>query len=353
MNQNKTTVMNNNYIDKITCGNCQDFLGELEDESIDLFLSDIPYGICLDEWDILHSNTNSALLGQSPAQIGKSGFKRRGKPINGWSQADRNIGNEYREWCEQWGKLVYPKMKKGASLFVFSGRRTIHQVINAFENLGFLLKDMLAWKKPSAHHRAQRVSIVYERRGLEDEAHRWEGWRLGNLAPIFEPIAWFVKPYKIGGTIADNILENEVGAINVDECLINGSSPTNLLDFDFRINEKRIHEAQKPLSLIEFLIKLTTKEGQIVLDPFMGSGTTAIASAHLKRHFIGFEIDSSFCDAANSRLQDEVAVNQYPVETKPLKLSLFEKQEKYSANKQIQRTGNKRVAFLQKSSPRR
>lgn len=333
--------MNNNYIDLITHGDCLNFLTDLDNESIDLFLSDIPYGICLDDWDVLHSNTNSALLGQSPAQLGKSGFKRRGKPINGWSQADRNIGSEYREWCETWGTLVFPKMKKGASLFVFSGRRTIHQVINAFEDMGFLLKDLLAWKKPSAHHRAQRVSIVYDRRGLSDAAHKWEGWRLGNLAPIFEPIAWFVKPYKIGGTLADNILENEVGAMNVDECLINGSSPTNLLEFDYGKNETRIHEAQKPLSLIEFLIKLTTKEGQIILDPFMGSGTTAIAATHLKRHFIGFEINSSFCNAANMRLQEEGITSQYHSEVKPVKLSLFERQEKYSSNKTLKQMRKK------------
>ncbi|HLE87791.1 MAG TPA: site-specific DNA-methyltransferase [Candidatus Brocadiaceae bacterium] len=303
--------MNENYINRITLGDCRNFLGNLDNESIDLFLSDIPYGICLDEWDVLHSNTNSALLGQSPAQIGKSGFKRRGKPINGWSQSDRNIGTEYREWCKNWVAIVYPKMKKGASLFVFSGRRTVHQVINAFENIGFLLKDTLAWKKQFAHHRAQRVSIVFARRGLKEESHKWKGWRLGNLAPIFEPIAWFVKPYKIGGTITDNILENEVGAINIDECLINGSSPTNLLEFDYNINEKRIHEAQKPLPLIEFLIRLTTKQGQVVLDPFMGSGTTAVAAKQIKRHFIGFEIDTLFYQSAIKRLQEEVETDQY------------------------------------------
>lgn len=325
--------MNRDYLNKIIHGDCHDFLNNLDDESIDLFLSDIPYGICFDEWDVLHANTNSALLGQSPAQIGKSGFKRRGKPINGWAQADRNIGDEYREWCNGWSKLVYPKMKKGASLFVFSGRRTIHQVINAFESIGFLLKDTLVWKKTSAHHRAQRVSIVFERRGLESEAHKWEGWRLGNLAPIFEPIAWFVKPYKIGGTITDNILENEVGAINLEECLVNGCSPTNLLEFDFRADEKRIHEAQKPLSLIEFLIKLTTKEGQVVLDPFMGSGTTAAAAKQLKRHFIGFEINEAFCRAAVARLNEEFKTDQYHHELKQLRLSLFEKQKKYCAGK--------------------
>jgi site-specific DNA-methyltransferase (adenine-specific) len=294
--------MNKNYINKITNRDCLEHLDNLDDQSIDLFLSDIPYGISLDEWDVLHNNTNSALLGKSPAQEGKSAFKRRGKPINGWSRADRNIGMEYENWCRQWIKKIYPKMKTGASLFVFGARRTIHRVVNAFENEDFLMKDILAWKKTAAHHRAQRVSIVFEKRGQEDFAKEWEGWRLGNLAPIWEPIAWFIKPYQIGGTIADNILEYKVGAMNIQECQQNNSNPVNLLEFGFRKNEQRIHDAQKPLDLFEFLIKLTTCENQIVLDPFMGSGTAALAAVSLKRNFIGFEINQEFCKAANERL---------------------------------------------------
>jgi site-specific DNA-methyltransferase (adenine-specific) len=296
--------MNSKYINRITLGDCTEHLTRLDDGSIDLFLSDIPYGISLDEWDVLHSNTNSALLGQSPAQEGKTGFKRRGKPINGWAQSDRNMGMEYQVWCNEWSSKVYPKMKAGSFLFVFAARRTMHRVINAFEDSGFLLKDLLAWKKPSAHHRAQRVSIVLERRDLPKDAKKWEGWRLGNLAPIWEPIIWFMKPYKIGGTITDNILENEVGAMNIDECTINGSSPTNLLSFGFRDNEERIHEAQKPLDLIEYLIKLTTRENQIVIDPFMGSGTTAVASKALNRRFIGFENNVQFHENSLIRLGD-------------------------------------------------
>ena len=293
----------NDYINKITLGDCLNFIPKLGDNGIDLFLSDIPYGINLDNWDVLHRNTNSALLGTSPAQEKKTGFKRRGKPINGWAKSDRSIGLEYEQWCKNWATKIYPKMKSGSSLFVFGARRNIHRVINAFEDSGFLLKDMLAWKKPSAHHRAQRVSIILERRGLTKDAKKWDGWRLGNLAPIWEPIAWFMKPYKIGGTITDNILENEVGAMNVDECLLNGSSPTNLLEFSFRKNETRIHEAQKPLDLIKHLIKLTTQENQLVLDPFMGSGTTAIASKLLNRRFIGFEINEEFYCKSTVRLE--------------------------------------------------
>lgn len=316
-------AMNETYLDKIILGDCRDHIPLLADDSIELFLSDIPYGISLDDWDVLHNNTNSALLGQSPAQMGKSAFKRRGKPINGWSQADRNMGKEYEEWCKSWADMVIPKVKSGASLFVFGARRTIHRIVNAFEDSGFLLKDILAWKKDSAHHRAQRVSIVFDRRGLKDAADAWRGWRLGNLAPVYEPVAWFMKPYRIGGTIADNVLEHGVGAMNLQECQIYGSNPTNVLEFGFQKHERRIHEAQKPLQLIEFLIKLTTKEGQTVLDPFMGSGTTAVAARRLKRHFIGFEVVPEFHAGSLQRLDRELEIHGTP-DTSQCQLILFE-----------------------------
>jgi site-specific DNA-methyltransferase (adenine-specific) len=286
------------FLDKITQGDALELIPMLEDHSIDCFLSDIPYGISLDEWDVLHSNTNSALLGQSPAQEGKSAFKRRGKPIRGWSSADRNIPKEYQDWCYKWGQSLYPKMKNGSSLFIFGARRTIHRAILALEDCGFLVKDMLAWEKPSAHHRAQRLSGILEKRGMYEEAKKWEGWRLGNLAPTWEPIAWLFKPYEY--TITDNVLEHELGAINVGSSLIDGKSPTNLLRFD--LGEERIHEAQKPVKLLEFLVNLTTREEHVVLDPFIGSGSTAVACKRTKRHFIGFEIQQAYVDLANRRL---------------------------------------------------
>lgn len=294
--------MNDSYLNQVMLGDCQDHIPALADDSIDLFLSDIPYGISLDDWDVLHSNTNSALLGQSPAQQGKSGFRRRGKPINGWARSDRHIGREYQQWCASWSEIIFPKMKQGSSLFVFGARRTIHRAVNAFEDNGFLLKDLLSWKKPSAHHRAQRVSIVLERRGHSEAAAKWQGWRLGNLAPIWEPVAWFVKPYRIGGTITDNILANELGALNVAACSNGGASPTNLMEFGFDKGEQRMHEAQKPTALMEHLIRLTTREGQTVLDPFMGSGTTAVAALNLKRNFIGFEADPRYHGQALQRI---------------------------------------------------
>ena len=178
-------------------------------------ISDIPYGIGLDDWDVLHDNKNSALGGCSPAQISGGGlFKRRGKPLNGWSEADKKIPAEYQKWCSRWARDWLRVLKPGGTCFIFAGRRYAHRCIVALEDAGFTFKDMLAWEKNNAPHRAQRLSIIYERRNDFETAHEWEGWRVANLRPLFEPILWFQKPYKTGGTIADNILENGVGAWN-------------------------------------------------------------------------------------------------------------------------------------------
>lgn len=289
------------FLNQITYGDAILYIPQLADDSIHCVVSDIPYGISLDDWDVLHKNTNSALLGQSPAQIGKSGFKRRGKPIRGWSASDKNIPMEYQLWCYSWAQPLYLKMKEGASVFLFGARRTIHRLIIAMEDSGFLMKDILAWEKPNAHHRAQRLNNVLEKRGLIDELQEWEGWRLGNLAPRWEPIAWFFKPYT--RTITDNVLENGLGAINVGDNLVDNKNPSNILRFGFDASEPRLHEAQKPVKLLEFLINLTTRPDHIVLDPFMGSGSTAIASINLSRQYVGFDISQEYVSIALNRIE--------------------------------------------------
>ena len=77
---------------RIILGDCIQELPKIENNSVHLLLSDIPYGIGAEDWDVLHSNTNSAYMGSSPSQK-KAGsiFKHRGKPLNGWSEADKMI----------------------------------------------------------------------------------------------------------------------------------------------------------------------------------------------------------------------------------------------------------------------
>ncbi len=298
----------NNFLNQVTHGDAITYIPQLDDDSIHCVVSDVPYGINIDEWDVLHHNTNSALLGQSPAQLGKSGFKRRGKPIRGWSASDKNIPSEYQAWCLKWTVPLYTKVKEGASIFLFGARRTVHRLIVAMEDSGFLLKDILVWEKPNAHHRAQRLNNVLEKRGMQSKLQEWEGWRLGNLAPRWEPIAWFFKPYT--RTITDNVLENGLGAINIGDNLIDSKNPSNILRFGFSSHEQRFHEAQKPVKLLEFLINLTTRPNHVILDPFIGSGSTAIASINLNRQYIGFDINESYIAIATKRIQMHVQTHQ-------------------------------------------
>lgn len=294
-------------MNEVINGDSLKIIKTIEDESIHLILSDIPYGISFEDWDVLHNNTNSALLGSSPAQE-KAGsiFKKRGKPLNGWSEADRRIPQEYYEWCSKWATDWLRVLKPGGSVFIFAGRRLAHRCISAMEDAGFIYKDMISWEKETAPYRAQRVSLVYERRGDSENAEKWTGWRLGNLRPLFEPILWFMKPYKLGGTLSDNIMEHGVGAYNHIDWSEYNSLTSNMIKISSDPNDHGKHPTQKPIALMEALIKLTTQEEQVILDPFCGSGSTLVAAKKLNRNYIGIEISEEFCKTARERLKIEL-----------------------------------------------
>jgi site-specific DNA-methyltransferase (adenine-specific) len=292
-------------LDEIIQGDSIQRIKELPSSSGHLILSDIPYGIGAEDWDVLHDNTNSAYLGSSPAQE-KAGaiFKKRGKPINGWSEADREIPKQYYEWCSSWAAEWFRVLKPGGTAFIFAGRRFSHRCICALEDAGFSFKDMLAWVRDRAPLRAQRVSIVFDRRGDEVSSREWKGWRVGNLRPSFEPILWFTKPYKIGTTIADNALDYGVGPFNEDAFLRYVNGTNNILQCGFAKGEAGLHPTQKPVRLMQALIELTTKPGQVVIDPFAGSGSTLVAARNLNRHFVGYELDKNYIQVCKNRLDD-------------------------------------------------
>lgn len=78
--------------------------------------------------------------------------------------------------------------------------------------------------------------------------------------------------------------------------------PTTLIEFD-KIRKGSVHPTQKPVALIEYLIKTYTNEWETVLDFTIGSGTTAIACINTNRNYIGFELDKSYFDIANERIK--------------------------------------------------
>jgi len=280
-------------------GDCIDQLKGIEDSSIHAVISDIPYGISFSEWDIKHQNKNSALLGSSPAQEKSKLFKSRGKPKNGWSKEDAKISSEFQNFCEDFLKECFRVMKPAAPLLCFTGRQYQHRFTIAAENKGLVLKDVISWNKTKAPFRAQRIGQVIGKRSGDFSDQR----RLGNLAPLVEPIVYMFKPYKIGGTITDCYLSDGTGTFS-DEIY-----KTNLIEYNSKIKD-RLHETQKPVGLMENLIKTFTKEGQTVLDMFMGSGSTGVACINTNRNFVGIELDELYYNIAAKRINDSIDIER-------------------------------------------
>lgn len=290
-----------------------ELLNWITDQSIHLILSDIPYWIGIEDRDVLHNNTNSAFLWTCESQKKAwNVFKSRWKPINWRSEADRKIPKEYEEWCKRWSYEWLRVLVPWASAFIFAWRRFAHRCISALEDSWFIFKDMIGWKKEAACHRAQRISEVYKRRNDFENQKKREWWRVWNLRPIFEPILWFQKPYKIGWTLADNLLDYWVGAFNDSLWNKFAKNSENFIETKKTKEDHWYHPTQKPLSLMEALIELTTSESDIVLDPFMWSWSTCVAAKRLNRKFIGFELNKQYFDSANERLKKVSKMNQSP-----------------------------------------
>ncbi len=102
--------------------------------------------------------------------------------------------------------------------------------------------------------------------------------------------------------IMENVLTHSVGAFNEEAFLKYEKSPDNVLHCGFAAGEAGVHPTQKPVRLMQALIELTTQEGQVVFDPFCGSGSTLVAAKLLGRTYLGFEINPAFAAIAEDRL---------------------------------------------------
>lgn len=148
------------------------------------------------------------------------------------------------------------------------------------------------WDKKKAPFRAQNINKVLEARGspaVEGE------YRLGCPAPVAEPIVWLFKPYKVGGTITDIFLETGLG------CFESSELKENIISLSSSVKDKK-HETEKPVHLMELLVKTFSKRGHVVLDMFMGSGSTGVACLNLGRQFIGIELDEAYFETSKERV---------------------------------------------------
>ena len=112
----------------------------------------------------------------------------------------------------------------------------------------------------------------------------------------------------VGTTLTDNILNYNLGGYNElalknSETLNEGLEIcSNILKVKTQKSDRGLHPTQKAVSLMETLIKMVTVDGQTVLDPFCGCGTTLVAAKNLNRNYIGFEINPIYYDNILKRL---------------------------------------------------
>ena len=182
---------------------------------------------------------------------------------------------------------------------------------------------------------------------VSEIAKNYKGFGLG-VKPAYEPIILIQKPVENGLSAAANIIKNGVGALNLEDTRLPyalneakvGHNPhpkgrvcPNILRTDslndgydkfFLVPKVRqskdsfnSHPTLKPVELMLHLVKLVSTEHQIILDPFMGSGSTGVAALELNRQFIGFERELNYFNIAMQRL------NNVSVLKKQVEFSLF------------------------------
>ena len=115
------------------------------------------------------------------------------------------------------------------------------------------------------------------------------------------------KPITAGGNRVGTDIYGNIKGIGTKEYKkkYNYKNPTTLIEFA-KIRRGGLHPTQKPVELLEYLIKTYTNEGDTVLDFTMGSGSTGVACQNLNRHFIGIELDEKYFEIAKERLNKNI-----------------------------------------------
>ena len=218
-------------------------------------------GDCLDIVKQLKSESVDLVVTDPPYRTISGGNKSR-KWINGYGSSvlHRNDGKifdynniDHKAWLSE----CYRVLKDGTHLYVMSNLLNLFDLKDIAESVGFSLHNLLVWEKNTAN------------------ANRWYMknceyvlfFRKGQAKTINNPSSKSVHKYT-----------NPVG--------------------------NKLHPTEKPVELMELYVSNSSKEGALVLDPFMGSGTTGVACKHLHRNFIGVEIDEKYFNVAQERINN-------------------------------------------------
>ena len=281
---------------------CLEGLKKIPDNSIDIIITDPPYFI-----DGMDGGWNDSKLKDKTLKAKVVG----GLPVG--MKFDRRQGHNLQKFLEPICDEFIRVLKPGAFCIVFSQGRLYHRTAMALDLAGFEIRDLLCWKyEGQAKAFSQSHFIKKDKKMTKKEKDtlikELEGMKTPQLKPQIEPMVLAQKPRE--GTFVENWKKYKVGLLNTKESL-DGMFPGTVMEISKRIRnkengEKINHMTVKPITLIAHIIKLFTKEQQVVLDPFLGSGSHIIAAIKTKRKYIGFEIEKKYFQLALKRIKKSI-----------------------------------------------
>jgi len=206
------------------------------------------------------------------------------------NDSDKMKPDLYLDWTEKWIEAVIPKLKETGSFYIFLTWQFCPEIF-AFMKKKLIMKNEIIWdrKVPSMGGSTRNFTSVHDNIGFFVKSKKY----YFNIDAIRIPYDEETKKARTRSIF--------VGA----KWLEIGYNPKDLWSVT-RIHkqdpEREDHPTQKPLEIIERIIKASSPENGIVFDPFMGSGTTAIACLKNKCNYIGFEVNPLYCEIINNRI---------------------------------------------------
>ena len=278
-------------------GDCSTVLADMSSASVHLVVTDPPYFLDRldDGWShekIEHSRKYADTIG--------------GLPIG--MKFDSDQGRRLQEFLTPIATELFRLLKPGAFMLMFAAPRLSHRTAVAIEDVGFEVRDILAWHfRGKAQFKAFRMNHFVNRRDdmtdaeKKDVIYRLDGRRTPQLRPQYEAIVLAQKPRE--GTFVNNWLTYETGLIDAAQTL-DGNVPQTVMTVEKQAKDKfNGHLTAKPVILIEHLIRVFSAKGQTVLDPFVGSGSTCLAARRCGRHSVGIDINPGYIEIAHKRLE--------------------------------------------------
>lgn len=239
-------------------GDCLEVMKTIEGGSIDAIITDPPYGTTACKWD---SVINFDLMWEQLNRI----IKPNGaivlfgsEPFSSLLRVS-NLKNYKYEW--KWIKQIPSNHLNSKK-----------QPLRSYEDVMVFYKKQCTYNpiltdKPNNHIRENQIDIKVKNNGVI-------------------------------GKVKENVKRNEFRTIPLDK-----NYPVNVLNINTLSKNKRVHPTQKPVPLMEYLIKTYTNENEIVLDFTMGSGSTMVACQNTSRNGIGIEKDKNYFEIAEKRIK--------------------------------------------------